>query len=265
MVSVCMITYNHEKYIRQAIEGVLMQKINFSVELIIGEDCSTDATREICLEYKNKFPNVIKLLLPSHNLGAHENFFQTLSNSSGKYIALCEGDDYWTDPYKLQKQVNFLEKNPAFSLCFHNAIVKNLQNNTERKFNGKLNKNIFTIRDVILKSWFTPTASFVFRNNSLIYDKDWKNVNGDMLILYSASLLGPLFYMDEVMSIYNYCTPGSLSKNAMGNYMVLYRKKFNLLKNLDNTTHYRYFAYTFIKRIKMLGGIVFEKMKFYVM
>jgi len=114
-VSVCMITYNHEPYIRQAIEGVLMQKCNFPIELIIGEDCSTDNTRHICNEYTAKYPEIN--LLPSEiNLGVILNFFKTLQASTGKYIAICEGDDYWTDPYKLQKQVDFLEANTEYGL-----------------------------------------------------------------------------------------------------------------------------------------------------
>jgi glycosyltransferase involved in cell wall biosynthesis len=117
-----MITYNHEKYISQAIESVLMQKTNFSLELVIGEDCSADTTRKICIDYKNKYPDFIKLSLPDKNLGMVSNFIYTLLTCTGKYIALCEGDDCWTDPYKLQKQVDFLDKNPEYSLV-HSDIV----------------------------------------------------------------------------------------------------------------------------------------------
>lgn len=123
LVSVCIITYNHEKFIREAIEGVLMQQTDFSVELVIGEDCSADSTREICLEYQRKYPDVIHLLLSDHNLGMHGNFFYTLNNCKGKYIALCEGDDYWIDPLKLQKQVNFLESHPTYGLSHTEADI----------------------------------------------------------------------------------------------------------------------------------------------
>ena len=108
-VSVAMITYNHERFIAQAIESVLMQQTDFAVELVIGEDCSTDGTRAIVRDYGERYPERIRLLLPEHNLGMMPNFVATLKACRGQYVASVEGDDYWTDPHKLQKQVDFLE------------------------------------------------------------------------------------------------------------------------------------------------------------
>ncbi|GHT33458.1 hypothetical protein AGMMS49574_19170 [Bacteroidia bacterium] len=255
MVSICMITYNHEKYIIQAIEGVLMQKTNFPIELIIGEDYSTDNTRKICLEYKEKYPNIIKLLLPDKNLGANQNSRNTLEACRGKYIAMCEGDDYWTDSHKLQKQVDFLEMYDDFSMCFHNAIRNNLYDGTRQNFNNPLNKNIFNIKDVILKPWFTPTASIVYRNDKDFVDIEWYGINGDMKILFLNSLKGKLYYFDEIMSMYNYGTPGSISDFNKHLFMPLYRKKFVLLNHFDQYTHFKYFHLTSLKRIKMVIGI----------
>jgi len=115
-LSVCMITYNHERYIAQAIESVLMQKTNFAFELVIGEDFSTDRTREICISYKRRYPEKINLILNEKNLGMIPNFVNTVHQCKGEYIALLEGDDYWTNPYKLQKQVDFLENNPDYGM-----------------------------------------------------------------------------------------------------------------------------------------------------
>ena len=129
VVSICMITYNHEEFISEAIEGVLMQKTNFPLELIISEDCSTDKTREICIEYQQKYPEIIKLQLPEKNLGMIQNSLSTLKACRGKYIALCEGDDYWTDPDKLQKQVDFLEVNKEYGMCYTNYIPVNVEGN----------------------------------------------------------------------------------------------------------------------------------------
>ena len=120
LVSVHMITYNHEKYIAQAIESALMQKTNFDYEIVIGEDCSTDKTRKIVDTYAKKYPDKIKLILNEKNIGMIPNFIKTLNMCRGKYIAMLEGDDYWTDPYKLQKQVDFLETNPDYGLV-HSA------------------------------------------------------------------------------------------------------------------------------------------------
>ncbi len=132
MVSVCMITYNHEKYIGQAIEGVLLQKCNFSVELIIGEDCSNDNTRKICEEYQRK-NNIIKLLPSEINLGIIPNFIRTLNSCSGKYIAICEGDDYWIDPLKLQKQLDYLERNLNVSFVATNYSIYDEKTNQTKK------------------------------------------------------------------------------------------------------------------------------------
>lgn len=126
IVSVCMITYNHEPFIAQAIESVLMQEISFPIELVIGEDESSDGTRAICEDYAGRYPNIIRLHLRSRNDPERKkyaapfmhNFIETLKSCRGKYIALLEGDDYWTDPLKLQKQVDFLEANPDCHFVF---------------------------------------------------------------------------------------------------------------------------------------------------
>jgi glycosyltransferase involved in cell wall biosynthesis len=111
-----MITYNHARYIAQAIEGVLAQKTDFPIELVIGEDCSTDGTRKIVLEYKAKYPEIIRTVISDENVGARVNNDRTVNACQGKYIAFCEGDDYWVDPLKLQKQVDFLGANPDYGM-----------------------------------------------------------------------------------------------------------------------------------------------------
>jgi len=121
LLSVCLITYNHADYIRDAIDGVLKQKVNFDWELIIADDNSTDGTREIILEYKRLHPNFIHLILQEKNVGAAQNWLDLISTPKSKYIAYFEGDDYWIDPNKLQKQVDFLQANPDYGLVFTDA------------------------------------------------------------------------------------------------------------------------------------------------
>lgn len=116
VVSVCMITYNHEPFIARAIEGVLEQDSPHPYELVIGEDCSSDLTRKICLEYERLHPGVIRVLESSENLGITGNFIRTLAACRGKYIALCEGDDFWTSRSKLHSQVRILEENPEYAM-----------------------------------------------------------------------------------------------------------------------------------------------------
>ena len=121
-VSVLMITYNHEKFIAQAIESVLMQKTDFPFELVIGEDCSTDRTGEIVREYSRKYPEVIRAPVRERNLGMHENGRQVFFASRGKYLAFLEGDDYWTSPRKLQVQADLLDAHPETAVCGHHVV-----------------------------------------------------------------------------------------------------------------------------------------------
>lgn len=131
LVSVHMITYNHEPFIRQAIEGVMMQRTDFEFELIIGEDCSQDKTREICFEYQKKCPDKIRVLWWQENVsGLGGNYGRVTARCRGEFIAFCEGDDYWTDPLKLQKQVDVMRKHPEVGLCF--AKVRCLHQDDER-------------------------------------------------------------------------------------------------------------------------------------
>jgi cellulose synthase/poly-beta-1,6-N-acetylglucosamine synthase-like glycosyltransferase len=133
LVSVVTTTYNQEKYIGECLDSILMQKTNFPVELIIGEDGSSDLTREICMEYADRNPDKIRLFLrtPKQKMEVrgrktfHYNFFNSIKNSRGRYCAICEGDDFWTDVNKLQYQVDFLERNEQFSLHYHQCEVVN--------------------------------------------------------------------------------------------------------------------------------------------
>jgi glycosyltransferase involved in cell wall biosynthesis len=121
MVAVQMLTYNHEKYIRKAVESVINQKTDFLFRIILGEDCSTDNTREICIALRDKYPDKIELVLNDSNLGVARNaklHHRLAFESNARYIAVCEGDDYWTDEFKLQKQVEFLERNPDHNICW---------------------------------------------------------------------------------------------------------------------------------------------------
>lgn len=129
LVSVLVTTYNQENYIVQAIESIMMQVCNFSFEIVIGEDCSTDNTRQICIELQKKYPEHLRLILNPQNEGLIKNFYNTLSHCRGKYMAECAGDDFWNDPYKLQKQVDILENDPAIVLV-HTAW--------NELYNGKL-------------------------------------------------------------------------------------------------------------------------------
>ena len=139
-VSIAMLAYNHEKYIVDAIESVLMQRTSYTYKIIIAEDFSTDNTRKIVLDYQKKYPKKIKLILQDKNVGANQNNVDLLTNLEGIYIAALEGDDYWTDPLKLQKQIDFLENNPEYK----NTLRRKGKELVMRKFNP----------EQITKLWF---------------------------------------------------------------------------------------------------------------
>ena len=250
-LSILIITYNHEKYISQAIESFLMQETNFDFEIIIGEDYSTDNTRKICSKYKEKYPNKIKLLLNKQNIGMMPNFVQTLKACKGKYIALCEGDDYWTDPLKLQKQVDFLEANEDFSICFHEAEVVDKNSSFLRFYNNfNINKE-FDLYDLIKKNFIT-TASILLRYKRNLPDNFFKLSAGDWGLLIYYAQYGKIYYMKKSMSAYRVHPEGLWSKMTH-NEMIL--KGVGVMKQLDKILDYKYhkeFKIAILNRLKNL-------------
>lgn len=219
LVSIQCITYNHENYIRDAIEGFLKQKTNFNYEILIHDDASTDKTQDIIREYTKKYPNIIKPILQKENQASKGvkkiNYTFNHNRSLGKYIALCEGDDYWIDEYKLQKQVDYMEKNPQCGLCFHAVDVINGDNKVD--IIKPYNKNcISPIEDIILgDGGFIGTNSILFRKEIMDNAPDlyFNAPVGDypLQILTGMNKYG--YYINEVMSIYRTNVPGSWTVN----------------------------------------------------
>jgi RimJ/RimL family protein N-acetyltransferase/glycosyltransferase involved in cell wall biosynthesis len=202
LLSVMVLTYNHEPFIKQALEGILMQNTNFDFEIVIGEDLSTDKTREIIIDIARKFPGKFNLLFHEKNIGPLGNQFAVLNACSGKYIAICEGDDFWTDNKKLQKQVNFLENNPEYVMCTHNhSILNEDDNQTNRK--GKYNSDFSYDSKRFLSEWVTPTLTSCFRNTFRNY-KWLKNGNmfSDYFLFYELLKHGQGYFMKENMATY---------------------------------------------------------------
>ncbi len=163
MVSILIITYNQEKFIAQAIEGALAQKTNFPFHIYIGDDASADNTSSIVADYKKKFPDKITHIKNEKNLGVQKNFIQLYSYAKTKYVAFCEGDDYWIDSYKLQIQIDFLEKNPDYSISAHRARIHSNQQLTN-EYLPILNENAIYTQSDFLKGNRIVTATVVFRN-----------------------------------------------------------------------------------------------------
>ncbi|TGE23234.1 glycosyltransferase family 2 protein [Hymenobacter metallicola] len=241
-VSVCCITYNHEKFLAQAIESVLMQETDFAVELVLGEDCSTDSTRQIALDFQRRYPDRIRLLLPENNLGVMGNFLATLKACTGTYIALLEGDDYWTSPHKLQRQVDILERHASCTTCIHDAEEFMDDNSIPpRLFSQKYSSILpgheheFTQADIALKGWFIPTASMLFRRSALFPIPEWVDhaFSGDYSLHLLLTRTGNIYYLPEVMSRYRLHPGGIMS--ATQNERIIARNK----KQIFETAHYK--------------------------
>lgn len=203
-VSIFMLTYNQEEYIEQTIESILQQKTDFAYQLVIGEDCSTDQTRKICEKYAHENPDKIKLLPSIGNVGLMNNFIRTYKECEGKYVAICDGDDFWTDPLKLQKQVDFLEGNPDFNIVFTSFCYLFPDGRIQVKDYKKV-KEISTFNDLIFGNYISSVTA-VFRNKKTKNDfPDWlgKCPYGDWpLYLWTTRQGSKIKYLDEVTAVY---------------------------------------------------------------
>jgi len=212
-VSVLMITYNHERYVAQAVASALEQQTRFDFEIVIGDDCSTDATRAILIDLQRRHPDRIRLLLRDANIGMHHNLVQTLKACGGEYVALLEGDDYWTSPQKLQTQAEFLDRHPECAISFHGATVRYEDGSREpRTHPSGRQKPISTLADLIDRN-FMPNCSVMFRNRLIDEFPPWfytlKMADWSLHILNAQH--GHIGYIDEVMSVYRIHPSGAWS------------------------------------------------------
>ena len=213
LVSVLMISYNHEKYIAQAIESIIRQQTGFRFELVIGEDCSKDGTRRICEQYAAAHPGLINLLPTPHNFGMMPNFCRTMHACRGKYIAVCEGDDYWTDPGKLQQQFDLLENNPDANLCFHICREWSEADQAFRE-TPAFPREQYGFRDFASRGCFIHTCSILFRNLPEITGRftDWTYpLSGGDYLLYLLCTQNNhrALVINKVMSVYRLHAGGS--------------------------------------------------------
>ena len=244
LVSIVSFAYNHEKYIRQALNGFVTQITDFEFEIIVHDDASTDNTQSIIKEYEKEFPNLLKPIYQKENQKSKGGGIVTktaFGAVKGKYIALCEGDDYWIDPFKLQKQVDFLEANPDFPLCFHDALVLWEDKHQPPKFFcDKNQKEISTVEDVIAR-WFIPTASMVFVAEYIKELPLWftKVHSGDWSLQLILATRGKIKYVDKVMSVYRK-NMGGFSGGIGRDFEYVHRKKIFLLEEFNKYTKSEY-------------------------
>ncbi|MBV6627618.1 MAG: glycosyltransferase [Rivularia sp. (in: Bacteria)] len=214
-MSVSLVTFNHEKFIAQAIESVLLQEVDFSYEIIIGEDFSSDRTREIVIDYQKQYPDKIRLILPEENLGCYGQkiFVKTLEASVGEYIALLDGDDYWTNPNKLQQQVDFLDNHPECAICFHdvNKIFEDKADNS-RSYNDFEPQEFSDLKN-ILKTNFIPTCSTLYRRGLFSEFPEWycDTVCGDWVLHVLNARCGKIGYINQSLGVYRVHSNGLFS------------------------------------------------------
>lgn len=234
LVSICCITYNHEAFIRDALEGFLKQRVSFSYEILIHDDASTDRTADIIREYAARYPDRIRPLLQEKN-----QYSQGITNPSGafnfprargKYIAMCEGDDYWTDPDKLQKQVDYLEAHPECSLCIHSARILTVDGSlSERQMRPYHGDQVITPEKVVDKELGYAMASMVFLARLVKQLPDYYTncPVGDIPLQLMAAAEGNCYYMDQDMSVYRLGVSVSwTSQGKTGDYEAKQRRYY---------------------------------------
>jgi len=226
LVSICCQTYNHYKFISQCLDGFLMQQTAFDYEILVHDDASTDNTTAIIKEYERKYPHLFRCVYQTENQFKKQNSLTNIlfPMSRGKYIALCEGDDYWTDPLKLQKQVDVLEKNSKLAIAAHGSYSL-----TDRLLLIDSPFEVDTIwstKDILVNKWFIMTASLMFRKSMIDLSRNWlpQISHGDLALILLASLNGDGFYTPEPMCVYRMAGLGIMSRFTVKdskNYIVL--------------------------------------------
>ncbi len=252
LVSVCCLAYNHEKYIRDALEGFIHQKTSFPYEVIVHDDASTDKTAEIIREYAAKYPGIIRPVIQTENQHSKGvRIFNTFifPRMRGKYIAVCEGDDYWCDENKLQRQADWLEQHPEYAFCGHNTRIINCLTGEEKPFSSSDADCDVSMEDLILKTRpFFHTSSFMFRAEYAVIPEGFLNgVLSDYPRALYMETCGKVRFLHETMSVYRQFADGSWtvrthrSAESRDREQKVYRA---IIKTLRYTDQYTNGAYT---------------------
>lgn len=256
-VSICCLTYNHEAYIREALDSFLMQRVNFKYEILVHDDASTDDTASILKQYRDKFPDKIRLILQTENQYSIPKAVMMeclLPKAEGKYIALCEGDDYWTSSEKLQKQFDYMESTPACTLCIHAGVeVDAVTNGNTAKIRPKKQNQDIEISDIIMLGVSKyPTASMFFRSE--YFKKELPaffkiGKAGDLKLCLFLAEKGRMCYLDEFMCAYRNNVPNSEMTKVKENPQIALANRKTTMQLLNTYNEYSNFKFDeFIQR-----------------
>lgn len=267
-VSICCITYNHEKYIEQAIKSFLMQETNFKYEILIHDDASTDKTADIIKKYQKQYPKIIKPILREENQFSKNirrlDYRNNYSRAKGKYIAVCEGDDYWIDPYKLQKQVNYMEEHQSCTLCTH--AVRRVDANNEKDLGiirpWDSNKKINVEEFILGGGMFIGTNSIFFPKKAIENPPKWyfEAPVGDYPLQVLLSSQGYAYYIDEVMSEYRVNVQGSWTNRvyySLEGRINHFEKISEMLDEINKYTSYKYNNEIYMRKKYNLKDLMF--------
>ncbi|WP_203332301.1 glycosyltransferase family 2 protein [Planococcus beigongshangi] len=271
IVSIDCASYNHKDYIAHTIESFLMQKTSFRYEILIHDDASDDGTAEIIAEYEKEHPDLIKVIYQTENQYSQGVRVEQFNHerATGKYIAICEGDDYWTDPYKLQKQVEYMEKHPECSLCVHGANrVSAVTGAVLSRIRPRRGDGLLSMEEVI------EGGGAFFATNSMMYVKDkvlslpsfYEDTGvGDYPLTIYLAHKGTIYYIDEIMSAYQVDVKGSWTEREFSQIPKKIRHYEKIAVMLDEFNRFTDFKYSdAIKRAKMRNHfyLLLEQRKF---
>lgn len=252
-VSICCLTYNHALYIRQCLDGFVMQKTKFPIEILIHDDASTDGTQDIIREYEAKYPNIIKPIYQKENQyskGVKVSLVYNYSRAKGKYIALCEGDDYWTDPYKLQKQVDFLESHPDYVMCSHrfNQYIQDkgiMEEEKDFTFRG----TDYDLKNLIGGKWLTQTLTIIYRREALDLKllKLYK-ISQDVVLFYALLKKGKGYCLQDIMGVYRVHKNGIWSGISLNDQRMLEFQQRLAIYNIEKSEDAAFFLLGLFRR-----------------
>ncbi|HEV3024506.1 MAG TPA: glycosyltransferase [Pirellulales bacterium] len=217
-VSAAIVAFNHEPYIAQALDGALAQEVDFAYEIVVADDCSTDRTREILLDYQRRHPDKIRLLFQERNLGCTRNVARLLESCRGEYVALLDGDDYWTERRKLARQADYLDQHPTCAISYHQVREMSESGGPAPDAfsvpSGQ--KRVGAMQD-LLADGIVPTGSTLFRREHLVPLPDWfeEAFPPDMVLKALAVDRGTFDFLDEAMSVYRLHAGGCWSQSDL--------------------------------------------------
>lgn len=260
LVSICCMTYNHAAFVRQCLDGFMMQKCSFNFEVLIHDDASTDGTQDIIREYEMKYPDVIKPIYQKENQyskGIDPGLKYNAPRAKGKYIALCEGDDYWTDPYKLQKQVDFLESHPDYVMCSHKYQIYEQESNEYVNILPEIENekgDDFFLTDLIVGKWLVQPLCMMCRKSAL-EDKRLERYKYmiDTVFIYNLLTQGKAFCLSDTMGVYRVQNRGIWSGKSLNEKIFMQLKAVKSICDIEKTdVAARFLLFQFSKPISRI-------------